>query len=100
MSVTMDEVNSKIEASEARNDGMFQRVLREMQEMRSEVREIRSEVQSTSLRQRIWFLVMGVSIVLSTVTIQEFLGSNSSRHTPIIVNVPPIVQQTPAPSVD
>jgi hypothetical protein len=88
MSVTMDEMNSKIEASEARTDAMFQRVLREMQEMREEVR-------STALRQRIWFLVMGVSIVLSTVTIQEFLGSNSSRHAPIIVNVPPIVQQIP-----
>lgn len=95
MSVTMDEMNSKIEASEARTEAMFQRVLREMQEMRSEVREIRSEVQATTLRQRIWFLVMGVSIVLSTVTIQEFLGSNSSRHAPIIVNVPPIVQQIP-----
>ena len=81
-------MNSKIEASEARNDAMFQRVFREMQEMREEVRAI-------ALRQRIWFLVMGVSIVLSTVTIQEFLGSNGSRHAPIIVNVPPIVQQMP-----
>ena len=88
MSVTMDEVNSKVEASEARTDAMFQRVLREMQEMRS-------DVQLTAARQRVWFMIMAVSIVISTVTIQEFLGARDAPQAPIIVNVPPMVMQTP-----
>lgn len=88
MSVTMDEVNSKVEASEARTDAMFQRVLREMQEMRS-------DVQLTAARQRVWFMIMAVSIVISTVTIQEFLGTRDAPQAPIIVNVPPMVMQTP-----
>ncbi|MDG1008192.1 MAG: hypothetical protein P8P44_08240 [Alphaproteobacteria bacterium] len=85
MTVTMDEMNSKIEASEARTDAMSQGVLREVQEMRSEVQGIRAEVQLTTLHQRGWFMIMAVSIVLSTVTIQAFLGSRSTPQAPIIV---------------
>ena len=114
MSVTMEEMDAKIEAAEARTDAKFERMLNvvrseiqdlrgevkadiqklrgEMHDLQGEMHHLRSDMTVSTARQRVWFMIMAVSIVISTVSILEFLGSTGSRsQQPIIINVPAAV---------
>lgn len=113
--------DTKFEAALRHNDVQFERIMRRMDNMQGEIREMRmgmqgeirevresvksdtlimkndlvglqSETRVSLARQRVWFMIMGVSIVISTVTILEFLGSTGQRHAPVVLTVPQIEQ--------
>ena len=97
MSVTMDQMTAHIEASDARTDSKFEAALRhndvQFEKMMRHMDNMQSEMLIYLARQRVWFLIMGVSIVISTLTILEFFGTAGPRHAPVIVNLPQAIEQ-------
>ena len=82
MTMTPNEVDAKIEASEARTETKFERLLGEMRRERVEM--------------RVWFLITAIFIVVTTVSISDYLeGRRATQFAPapspsqIIITVPP-----------
>lgn len=85
MSVTMDEMNAKIEAGEARGET---RLVQAMQEVHADIGGLRGELQQELLRQRVWVLITAIFIVASTVSILSYLDYGREARVPVIINVP------------
>ena len=92
MSVTMDEMSAKIDASEARSETKLERAMRRAdirtEKLVREMEELRAGMMQEMLRQRVWFLITAIFVVASTVSILSYLDYGRNPQAPIIINVP------------